>query len=67
MNKFAVRLKELRIEKSYSQFELARLLNVDQRTISNWEKAVREPNFDMLIKITRLFDVSTDYLLGLTD
>ncbi len=67
MNKFANRLKELRIEKSYSQSELAKLLNVDQRTISNWENAVREPDFDMLIKITLLFDTSTDYLLGLTD
>lgn len=67
MNKFAIRLKEIRIEKSYSQSKLAQLLNVDQRTISNWENAVREPDFDMLIKITLLFDVSTDYLLGLTD
>ncbi len=67
MNKFANRLKELRIEKSYSQSKLAKLLNVDQRTISNWENAVREPDFDMLIKITLLFDTSTDYLLGLTD
>ncbi len=67
MNKFANRLKELRIEKSYSQSELAKLLNVDQRTISNWENAVREPDFDMLIKITLLFDASADYLLGLTD
>ncbi|MDE5563239.1 MAG: helix-turn-helix domain-containing protein [Clostridiales bacterium] len=67
MNKFAIRLKEVRIEKSYSQSKLAERLNVDQRTISNWEKAVREPDFDMLIKITQLFDVSADYLLGLTD
>lgn len=67
MNKFAVRLKELRTEKSFSQCHLAILLNVDQRTISNWEKAVREPDFDVLIKIALLFDVSTDYLLGLTD
>lgn len=67
MNKFAIRLKEVRIEKSYSQSKLAELLNVDQRTISNWEKAVREPDFDMLIKITQLFDVTADYLLGLID
>ena len=42
-------------------------MNVDQRTISNWEKSVREPNFDMLIRIAKLFDVPTDYLLGLID
>lgn len=67
MNCFAARLKELRNERSLNQAELAAILNVDQRTISNWEKAVREPNFDMLIKIAKLFDVTTDYLLGLVD
>lgn len=67
MNKFAIRLKELRIEKLYKQSDLARLLNVDQRTISNWEKAVREPDFDMLIKISKLFEISSDYLLGIIE
>ncbi len=67
MSNFATRLRELRIERRLSQSELAAVLNVDQRTISNWEKCVREPNFDMLTCIAKFFDVPTDYLLGLID
>ena len=46
MNKFADRLKELRSAKGITQTDLAKALTVDQRTISNWEKSIREPNFD---------------------
>lgn len=67
MDKFYVRLKELRIERGLMQSELASQLNVNQRTISNWEKNIREPNIDMIIKIAQFFEVSTDYLLGVID
>lgn len=67
MNTFYSRIRELRNEKGWNQSELANFLNVNQRTVSNWENAIREPDFDMLIKIARLFGVSTDYLLGLED
>ena len=67
MDRFYVRLKELRIEKGLMQSELASRLNVNQRTISNWEKNVREPNIDMIIRIAQFFEVSTDYLLGVVD
>ncbi|MCI9010476.1 MAG: helix-turn-helix transcriptional regulator [Clostridia bacterium] len=65
MNKFHERLKELRKERQIKQSELAALLSVDQRTISNWENGLREPDYNMLIKIASVFEVSTDYLLGL--
>lgn len=64
---FAIRLKELRIEKQLKQSELATALSVDQRSISNWENAIREPDYEMLTKIAQFFDVSTDYLLGISD
>lgn len=67
MDKFYMRLKELRIERGLMQSELASQLTVNQRTISNWENNVREPNIDMIIKIAQFFDVSTDYLLGVID
>ncbi len=67
MNCFSTRLRELREERNLTQREFAAILNVDQRTISNWEKSVREPNFDMLINIAKVFDIQTDYLLGLID
>lgn len=65
--KFPQRLKELRTDLELKQAELAEILAVDQRSISNWEKGVREPDFAMLIKIARFFEVSTDFLVGLTD
>ena len=67
MNKFAQKLKQLRTDKKLHQKDLANQLTIDQRTVSNWEKGIREPNFDMLIKIAKIFAVSNDYLLGLED
>ena len=67
MNKFSEKLKELRKDKDLSQKKLAKDLNVDQRSISNWEKGVREPDFNTLVQIAKYFDVKTDYLLGLED
>ena len=67
MVKFTIKLKELRTEKNLSQKELAELLNVSQRSISNWENGEREPNFEMLVAIAQFFEVTTDYLLGISD
>ena len=66
-NSFAERLRFTRIENKMSQPMLATILGVNQRTISNWERGIRNPDFDMLMKIAETFDVSTDYLLGLKD
>ncbi len=67
MNRFSQRLTELRKEKNLSQDKLAKQLNIKQQTVSSWEKGEREPDFDMLITLAKVFNVSTDYLLGLTD
>ena len=39
-----------------TQGDLAKLLNVDQRTVSAWEKKVCEPNFEMLSKLCEIFN-----------
>lgn len=57
-------MKELRQEQKLSQTELAKILGVSQRVISNWERGEREPDFEMLEKIANFFHVSFDYLLG---
>ncbi|MDE7083261.1 MAG: helix-turn-helix domain-containing protein [Clostridia bacterium] len=67
MCKFADRLKLLRIEKGLNQTELAEQLSVNQRSVSNWENSLREPSFEMLMKLAQILEVSTDYLLGLED
>ena len=60
----AENLKSLRRSKKYTQEQLAKLLNVDQRTVSSWETRKSEPSLDMLAKICDVFDESFDALLS---
>lgn len=64
---FSTRLKELRIKKQISQSDLALELNLSNRTISMYEQGNSEPNVETLIRIANYFDVTTDFLVGLTD
>ena len=64
---FKERLKELRVERKLSQADLAKQLNVSQRSISSWETGFRQPDFETLERIAKFFDVTADYLLGLGD
>ena len=66
-NKFSERICELRLENNLTRSQLALKLNVSVRLISYWENGQRECDFDMLIKISNLFNVSIDYLLGRND
>ena len=50
-----------------SQKQFSKSLNVAQNTISQWETGQRDIDSTTLIKIAKFFNVSTDYLLGLTD
>lgn len=65
MLKFAERLKELRLERNLSRQELADLIFVNVRTISYWELGQRECNLEQLATLSKIFCVTTDYLLGL--
>lgn len=64
---FNERLKEIRIKKNLTQDDFAKLLNISPSSISLYESGNREPSLNTLIKIAIVLDVSTDYLLGLTD
>ena len=55
---------KLRNTKGWSQVELAKRLSVTKQTISNWENNNIQPSIDMLVKISDVFSVSTDFLLG---
>lgn len=61
------KIRELRTEKGLKQIELAEILNVTQSTIVRYENGKYEPSLSTLIKICKYFEVSADYLLGLTD
>lgn len=62
-----IRLRELRLEKGLRLKDVAEAMGVTLRTISNYEAGIREPSLDMLVKLCKFFDVSSDYLLGLSD
>ena len=66
-NKFATRLKELREEKKISQQKLGNTLGYTQVCISRWETGERQPELDDIIAVALFFNVTADYLLGLTD
>lgn len=65
--KFNVRLKQLRQKNKLTQGELADILGLKPTAISNYESERNEPSFDKLIFLSKYFDVSCDYLLGVTD
>ncbi|MCL2369888.1 MAG: helix-turn-helix domain-containing protein [Firmicutes bacterium] len=69
MNKtlFGERLKYLRQERNIGQNELAKKLDVGNATISRWENGLQEPDFYYAIKVSTFFEVSLDYLAGLTE
>ncbi len=59
------RIMELRSVRSWSQVEVAKRLGVAKQTVSNWENENIQPSIEMLIRLSKLFHVSTDYLLGI--
>lgn len=63
---FCERLKALRTKNGLTQQELAKILNVSSMTISNYEQKQRKPDSDFIIATAKYFNVSSDYLLGLT-
>jgi len=67
MSKFAERIREIRLEKGMTRQELADKMFVSVRSISYWENAQRECDFDTLIKLSQTLGESIDYLLGRTD
>ena len=63
-NMFSERLRFLRETTGLSQIELAKKIGVAASTYRNYENTSREPNYDTLVKIASVLEVSTDFLLG---
>jgi len=59
-------IKKLRTEKNITQSELANFLGLTPKMISFYELGERFPPYDIILKISDYFNVSTDYLLGKT-
>ncbi len=65
-NLFGNILKELRTEKGIGQVQLAEAIGVSKGIISLWENGLREPTMSSLILLSKFFDVSIDYLVGIS-
>lgn len=66
MTTFHVRLKELKDSSELTQAKIAEMIDLTPQAFSYIMNG-REPNFDVLVKIAKAFDVSTDWLMGLTN
>jgi transcriptional regulator with XRE-family HTH domain len=65
---FCERLKELRELKGLTQEEFGKKIGgLSKQTISNYESETRSPALKFIIKTSKHFNVSTDYLLGITN
>lgn len=61
------RLIELRNEFGFSQSDVAKHLGISRQAYGHYETGAREPDNTTIVRLARLYDVSTDYLLGISD
>ncbi len=59
-------IRKLREKHHLKQINLANALQVSPQAVSKWEKGASLPDIDILVKLSRLFNVSVDFILGLT-
>ncbi|ACA59298.1 helix-turn-helix domain protein [Candidatus Desulforudis audaxviator MP104C] len=64
MNRFGETLKRLRHRMGLRQNDVAGMLGVERSTVANWERGVKQPSLDTLIKLSETFGVSLDELVG---
>ena len=67
MEVFTVRLKEARLEKGWTQKQLAEAIKTTDDSIFSWEKGRSQPSIEFLRKLCQVLEVSSDYLIGLSD
>lgn len=61
------RIKEIRIDRDLKHKDLAKILNISQSTYSDIENEISSAKAEYLIPLSEFYNVSVDYLLGLTD
>lgn len=62
----STKLKQLRQDKRLRQDQVAALIGVKKSAVSLYENDMRQPSYDVLVRLADLYRVSTDYLLGRT-
>jgi transcriptional regulator with XRE-family HTH domain len=61
------RIKDLRCDHDYSQQYVSDYLKINRVVYSRYETGIRDIPVDLLIKLSSLYDVSVDYILGISD
>ncbi len=61
------RIRDLREDKDLTQKQVAQMLNCSQQVYSNYELGQRDIPTDILIKLSAFYNVSTDYILGISN
>lgn len=61
------RLGEVRKDHGMTQKRLAEVMKVSEATVSAWERNITCPDDETKVRLARMFNISTDYLLGVTD
>lgn len=61
------RIRDLREDKDLTQNELVKILNMHKTTYTNYEQGKREPPFEFIIRLAIFYNVSIDYIAGLTN
>jgi transcriptional regulator with XRE-family HTH domain len=65
--KIGEKIRYLRIKNKLTSKELSKALNISEASVSLIENGKRKPSLDIIVKSAKFFEVSTDYLLGLSD
>ncbi len=61
------RLRDLREDCDLTQEQLVKILKMHKTTYTNYEQGKREPPFELIIKLAKFYNVSIDYIAGLTN
>ena len=61
---FSERLKKLRKKARLTQVDIARKLGISQQAYASWERGIKKPTQENLVKIAQILNVSVDYLVG---
>lgn len=64
---FSERIKELRKKANFTQVEVAEKLGISQPAYASWERGVKKPTQENLVKIAQILNVSVDYLVGISE
>ena len=61
---FSERLKDLRKQAGLTQVDVAEKLGISQPSYASWERGIKKPTQENLVKIAQVLNVSVDYLVG---